>query len=397
MSNTRKLTALLLTVCLLAIAGGCESYAEKKEAAYSRWHKATAQAKIPVARELFENNKLDEAEKTIAQCIAADPEMPQAHILMGEIHFAYGRLSQAHDSFSKAVDLDPKLDQAWFSLGTLSRQQHQPTDALRCYRRAMSIKPAQTEYITAVVEIYAAQGDYEEALELLEEKIAQFPSDATLKVAAADIHNRLGQTDRAIGLYSQALMHKTGDRHITETLGYCYITKQQWKEAVETFESLLKGADLEQKQACLQIMAMCSMNDGQYSRAFSYFDKLSVDQRDSAELWLQMGQAALGADSSHRAAACARRALALRPGWPDAIAVQGCSLYLSQDYTAAIKIFRKITADDKLAGFAWLMTGRCYQQLGQIEPADKAYEKAVNLNSESQLVTLLTKPYQQVK
>ncbi|MCK4960341.1 MAG: hypothetical protein KAT00_13095, partial [Planctomycetes bacterium] len=62
MSNTRKLTALLLTVCLLAIAGGCESYAEKKEAAYSRWHKATAQAKIPVARELFENNKLDEAE-----------------------------------------------------------------------------------------------------------------------------------------------------------------------------------------------------------------------------------------------------------------------------------------------------------------------------------------------
>ena len=32
--------------------------------------------------------------------------------------------------------------------------------------------------------------------------------------------------------------------------------------------------------------------------------------------------------------------------------------------------------DDKLAGFAWLMTGRCYQQLGQNYNAKKACENA---------------------
>jgi cytochrome c-type biogenesis protein CcmH/NrfG len=44
-----------------------------------------------------------------------------------------------------------------------------------------------------------------------------------------------------------------------------------------------------------------------------------------------------------------------------------------------------------MGGFAWLMSGRCYQQLGWKDMADKAYAKASRLNPESRLVSLLAK------
>ena len=49
-----KLTILIvLAIGLVAATSGCDSYAQKKEAAYDRWEKTTAKAKIPLARDMF--------------------------------------------------------------------------------------------------------------------------------------------------------------------------------------------------------------------------------------------------------------------------------------------------------------------------------------------------------
>ncbi len=103
-----------------------------------------------------------------------------------------------------------------------------------------------------------------------------------------------------------------------------------------------------------------------------------------------MAQAALGAGAAKRASTCAARALSLRPGWADAIAVRGCAQYLNNDYDTAIRTFSRLTANRKIGGFAWLMSGRCYQQLGRKDLADRAYAKASRLNPESRLASLLT-------
>jgi tetratricopeptide (TPR) repeat protein len=178
---------------------------------------------------------------------------------------------------------------------------------------------------------------------------------------------------------------------VAETLAYCYITDEQWDQAIKMFEKISASVDGEKKIACLQMLALCCMNAGEYGRAVTYYDRLSVSQRDNEELWLQMSQAALGAGAAKRAFTCAARALSLRPGWADAIAVQGCAQYLDNDYDTAIRTFGRLTANRKIGGFAWLMSGRCYQQLGRKDLADVAYEKASRLNPESRLVSLLAK------
>jgi len=388
MLRTKVIPAILL-VSILALSGGCETHAQRKEAATLRWKKATAKAKIPVARGQLENGKLDEAEKTLQECLEVNPALAEAHLLMGRIHLARANLTQASDSLNQAVELDSNLDPAWYLLAGIAQQNAQPQKAMEYYNRAMSLKPANTDYIIALAEAYASRGRYDDALNLLEYKTKLLPDRVQLKIASADVLSRLGKTEQAITLYNQALLLKSGDRDVTEALAYCYIMLKQWDRAAKMFEDLSDNAQDTQKNDYLQLLAMCCMNAGDYGKAVTYYDRLSVNQRDDPEIWLQMARAALGAGASKRAYACAARALVLRPGWPDAVVVKACAQYLSADYTAAVKTFKRITSDKKIGAFAWTMTARCYKQLGQTARAKKAYDRAVRLDPDSELLSLL--------
>ncbi len=391
MDKCRKILTVMTGLTVLALCQGCSSYAEKKLAAKMKWEKVTARARATVAKDLFENGRYEDARTTVEQCLASDPELADGHLIMGKLHYLDGRVVAAHNSMTTAVKYDEDLDQAWYWLGEIAQHNKQPYKAIVCYHKALRLKPVNTDYIIAIVRTYAAQGRYDEALDLLERKMALVPGDVRLKVAAADTLQRLGKTARAISTYNRAFLLEPDNIAVAEALAYCYITDEQWNQAAEIFEKISTSVDGEKKTACLQMLALCCMNAGQYGRAVTYYDKLSVSQRDNEEIWLLMAQAALGAGAATRASTCAARALSLRPGWADAIAVQGCAQYLNNDYDTAIRTFSRLTANRKIGGFAWLMSGRCYQQLGRKEFADRAYEKATRLNPDSRLADLLTK------
>ena len=384
-----KLITTISLVSILALSTGCESYAEHKEAATLRWKKATAKAMIPVVRGQLENGRLDEAEKTLQECFEVDPEVAEAHLLMGKVHLARARMTQAADSLHSAVKLDENLDSAWYLLAAIAHQDRQSNKALEYYNKAMSLKPANVNYIIAVAETYTARGQYDKAITLLETKSRLLPGSVELKVVSADVLNRRGNTEQAIMLYNRALLLKPGDPDITEALAYCYIIDKQWALSAEMFEQLIADVDDARKTDYMKLLALCCMNAGDYGKAVTYYNQLSITNRDDAELWLQMGQAALGAGAANRAYACSARALSLRPAWPDAVALKACAQYLGADYTAAIRTFKGITSDKRIGAFAWTMTARCYQQLGQAARAKKAYEKASRLSPGSELLSLL--------
>ena len=384
-----KLITAISLVSVLALFTGCESYAEHKEAATIRWKKATAKAMIPVVRGQLENGRLDEAEKTLKECFEVDPEIAEAHLLMGKVHLARARMTQAADSLQSAVKLDENLDTAWYLLAVIAQQNRQSNKALEYYDKAMSLKPDNVDYIIAVTDTFAARGQYAQAITMLEAKSRLLPGSVELKVVLADVLNRCGNTEQAIMLYNRALLLKPGDPDITEALAYCYIIDKQWALSAEMFEKLIPHVDEARKTDYRKLLATCCMNAGDYGKAVTYYDQLSITNRDDAELWLQMGQAALGAGAANRAYACSARALSLRPAWPDAVALKACAQYLGADYTAAIKTFKGITSDKRIGAFAWTMTARCYQQLGQAARAKKAYEKAAHLSPGSELLSLL--------
>ena len=156
MLRTKVIPAILL-LSILMFSTGCESYAEHKEAAKLRWAEATAKAMIPVVRGQLENGKLDEAEKTLQECLEVNPDVAEAHLLMGKIHLARANLTQASDSLNKAIDLDKTLDSAWYLLAVIAQQNAQPQQALEYYNLAMLLAHAKVGYIISIAETYTAQ------------------------------------------------------------------------------------------------------------------------------------------------------------------------------------------------------------------------------------------------
>jgi tetratricopeptide (TPR) repeat protein len=386
----KAITVTAIIFCLVSF--GCESYSESKKLAQQRWEKASAGIKLNLAQQEYEGNHFDQARKVVSECVTADPDNAQAHLLYGKLLLAEDKQADAVRELRLAVELDEKLGEGWYWLGLATQGLEQNRQTLLYYNKALTLNSTNVDYILAVAETYTEQEKPEEAIKLLEEKIAALPRQVSLKTAAADLMWRLGKNERAIGLYKQAMLMKSDDSTIGEALGYCYVFSGRWSEGAEIFNKLIEQCRNEQKKRFyLLAAALCSVNCAQYDRAVNCYNELSIEERDNAEIWLKMGQAALGAGAADRAFMCGERALALQPGDADATALLGCAQYSMGYYAAAIKSFEKITEDKKNEGISWLMRARCYEQLGRKDEAGQAYKKASEIKPHSELGDFLAK------
>jgi len=397
-------TVLVASIVVLGACAGCQTHAQNKKAAQERWQKASSRIKLALAQQQYDNGKYEEAEQNIRECIQADPEVAQAHLVLGKVLLAKGRTDKAAEELKLAVDLDQQLHEAWYWLGVAAEQSRDIEQAYSCYNRAMTLEPANLDYILAVAEVYTARKTYDQATALLEEKMKIMPRQISLKVAAADVMCRAERYDDAIELYRQAMLLAEEDPDIAESLGYCYMFAGRWDQAAQVFSKLaarleepapaaadeqITAAQEQRRRLYLQTAGLCSMQSGRYDQAVDCYSKLMVDGRDDARFWVKTGNAALGAGLTDRSLLCGQKAHTLRPGYVDAIALIGASQYAQGNYTSAAKTFKKITNGRKNPAFAWWMLARCYERLGQTEQAEAAYEKAREIDPDSQLGRVL--------
>ncbi|MHC4212518.1 MAG: tetratricopeptide repeat protein [Planctomycetota bacterium] len=398
-ANANRINIRLFAIVLFAVVlfAGCQQHKQAKVAAKERWDKASAQIKLSLAQQQYDNERYEQAAKLLNECLNADPEKVEAHLLMGKLCLAEGSVRQGSSELALTVQMDPNLAEGWYWHGVALQQLGRNDEALTSYTEAMRIYPTNVEYILAVAETCTATDRSDDAIKLLEEKIAVMPRNVSLKVAEADLLCRIQKTDQAIELYRQAMLLDTSDESVAESLGYCYIFEDRWKEAADIFNELASkfdgqapvgddsAAGVSRRKLYLETAAYCSMNAGEYDKAVASYGKLTVEQRDDAQMWLKMGQAALGAGMSNRALRCGQRALSIRADFSDAVALVGCAQYMNGDYTLSLESFEQIITDEANGSLAWLMMARCYERLNQPEKAAGAYSRALEINPDSQL------------
>ena len=384
---------LLPTITVIAImAGGCETHKQNKTTAAARWDKMSSQMKLTVAQQHFDNGNYTDATKIIGECLKADPNMPQARLLVGKILFVQGQTPQGTTELEKAVTLDERLDDGWYWLGIAAEEKGQTARAYECYQKAINLNGSNVEYILAFARAMVAINKTDEAIMLLRDKMGIFPADVELKAKCADLLCRRQQYEEAIALYRQAVMLMPQREDIAESFGHCCILAGQWANASEIFDKLSAScADENKKAVYLQLLGMCLVNAGQYGGAVTSYSKLNAKERDNPKVWLRMGQAALGAGDAERAYAYSRRALAIQPNFIDAIALQGSAEYLKKNYADAVKSFEQIVRDPKHEAFGWTMLAKCYEHLGDSDKAKQAAEKAHEISRRFELSDLLAK------
>ncbi len=380
--------AILTGIIILCGVSGCESQSRGKKLTQTQLQRVSAYAQLNLVEQQYQSEQFEQALETVSKCVKANPDMPQAHLLFGKLLLTQKQFYKATSELTKAVELDEKLDSGWYWLGVAAEGRENYQQAQTCYAKAMSLRPENIDYILATAEVYSVQDRKDDAVQLLERKIAEIPNEISLKVACADFLWQIGNDQRAIELYRQAMLMAGDDYNedIAESLGYCYIFAGNWSEAAKIFTELSERCTQQQrKNLYLQVAALCGMSAGGYGTAVNCYDRLTVTERDNPQVWLKLGQAALGVGAAGRAVECGRKALSLQAGLAEAIALVGCAQYVGGDYTAAIAEFEKIATDDKYGAFSWLMRARCYGRLGKVVKAKLACQKALEMNPNSKL------------
>lgn len=371
---------------------GCSEMAhtQKKQQMVQAWEKSTAQAKVMAVGDLLDRGQMEEAKKVLTECMQADPENPKVLFLVARVHLAEGRTETAREFLQKSLALNEQQDEAWFALGILYQEQKNYEQAQVCTLKALELQPAHIDYILALVHLYTIQDQLDQAQSFVEEKRSLLPYDIELIMAAADLAQRRGQPQEAIRLYKEAAYKHGSNPRLLEALGVCYMGQKQWDQAADVFEKLLRIQNNSPVQDhVLSWLAYSLLQAGRYGKALTYYDRLSVSRRDDPQMWLEMGQAALGAESPDRAQHCGEKALQLQLDLTDAQVVVGCAMYMKKNYTGAVEVFQKVCRDPEWEAFSWWMAGRCYQQLGQNALARSAFEKASQLQPENPLIQKL--------
>lgn len=391
MRKRKLLITVWITLAVTVCCCGCNSRAEKKQAMIEKWGQNTAKSNVRAAQGLLENGEIAQAVQILEECISDSPDLVNAHLLMGKANFMQNRFKKAKKSFGRVLKLDDQQTEAWYWLGETQSRLGEHDQALKSYKEAMEIDSTISDYVIASACVHASMDEYDKAVDLLREKEKGFAGDTSFVIAHADMLMRSGRKEEAIKVYQSGLLFNSKSPELLEALGYCYMLDKQWEDAAEMFEKLLADAKDSQKQAYLDILSTCNMNIGEYARALGYLDRIKSDSGDDAQHWNRTGQASLGAGQYKRAIACAQRALFLRSGWSDAKLLLGCAQYMNKDYNTAIRIFSEMLHNKKAGNFAWMMTGKCYQQLGEKVKAAKAFDNVEFADASQRMTRLLKK------
>ena len=369
----RNLTIVVLLFAV-SVMCGCDSYADKKVAMVANWEGSSGLAKLPMVEQLVANERYGEAEEVLFRCIKASPKSPEAHCAMGKLHLIRGRSAAAQESLKRAIKYDGNMDEAWFMLGLIAEEEGSVEKAFDHYTKAMELKPSSSDYAIACAELHAAGGDHDLAVGLLRAKSDQLYAGADLKVALAEMLVRQGEVSEAITVYKKLLLTGGDKTEYLSSLGYCYIINENWSEGAKIFSRLSSNSDGPEGDTYTEMLGICSMNSEDYAQAMKCYDRLSVNRRGDVDVWLHMGQAALGATRAKTVLACAKRVRALEPGNRKAITLAGCAEYLRGDYGKALETFGQISDEGESSSFVRMMVTRCHRHLGGESESVRRFE-----------------------
>ena len=152
--------------------------------------------RLMVAQGLVGDDKQAEAAELLHKALAEDPNLLDAHELLGNMELKAERPEAAAGHFESALALDDRHKPSLFGLATSHKQMGRIDDALLGYRRLLDIAGQDAKATLAIADIKVARGDLDAAEEILER--------AAQPGAQALLFNRLGEVQTLAGRSSEA-------------------------------------------------------------------------------------------------------------------------------------------------------------------------------------------------
>jgi tetratricopeptide (TPR) repeat protein len=369
-------------------AGGCangevaKNHQQWVKDANNKWLTMRSGLILQMAQRQFDTGDLDQADKSLSEAMALDPENARLFVLAGRVCLERGQLERGYLLLEKAIGFDSKLPEAHYYQGlVLQRWQRYPA-ALEQYHQAYVLSPDNVAFLLAEAEMDVTIDQPETALRILSEKLTYFDQCSGLRVAVGHLHLMAKRYDKAAEYFRQALLLRPDDAQIAEDLALAQVAAGQTTAGIETLRKLLAVPATAGRRDLQRTLGAALVEAGQLIEAHELYMKLTQTDPSDGAAWLQLSEVCWTQEDTAGALLAATRTIALLPREPSAYLVAGLVYQQRGQLDEALTNFDRAAALSPQSARPVILRGLTLERAGLTADAAKAYAEALRRQPE---------------
>ena len=164
--------------------------------------------------------------------LAANPDLPDAHVLAGALYQAIGETPTARERFEKALELEPDNARARRALATLAVADNDPDAALALYAEALEADPYDLDSQMRMAALHERNGDVEAMERTLETAAERHPVALEPRLALGRYHYARGRPGKTVSLLTPIRNQHDEDPRIHQLLAGSYVAMGEAESAM---------------------------------------------------------------------------------------------------------------------------------------------------------------------
>jgi putative PEP-CTERM system TPR-repeat lipoprotein len=271
-------------------------------------------------------------------------------MLRGTVYVAKRDLKNARANFEKALELQPDSLQAAQQLAAIDLQEGNLQAALARYDRLIAKNPRNEGLLLGQAELLAMSGAPNEKVKAsIDKAVAATPTSVRARLAMINFEARRNDSKGALNAAREGLSAIPNDPQLLQALGIAQLAAGERNQAVDTFKSL------------------------------------TAVQRDNPSVWVRLANVQLLLKDYPGAVESGRKALALKPDMPQALAVVTKAYFASGQIDTALAEARRLQKDQPKSALGYVIEAELLTALKKPNEAIAAYKKAMELQPTSTL------------
>jgi tetratricopeptide (TPR) repeat protein len=203
----------------------------------SRFHQ---DALVHTAIILQEQGQTDAAVATLADALRRNPENLDLKFYTATIYEEAGRLEEAEGALRQALEKDPRNSRFLFRLGVILDKRGDKAASIEAMRRVLEVDPQNASALNYIGYTYAELGEnLDEAEQLIRKALELKPDDGYITDSLGWVYHQKGDFRRALHFLKKAAALVPDDPTILEHIGDTYLRLHDKAKAMTYYQRAL--------------------------------------------------------------------------------------------------------------------------------------------------------------
>jgi arylsulfatase A-like enzyme/cytochrome c-type biogenesis protein CcmH/NrfG len=257
------------------------------------------------------DGQLEDGIAKVRDVLAADPEVIEAHTMLGNMNVKAHRLPDAIAAYRKALAIDPEHEGAAWSLALAYQDAGKLDEARAGFERVRQLNPRDARPLYQLAGLSTRHGDFAGAAATLEEGLKLEGDRSAFLVKLGEARLELKQLDAAQAALLDAIKLKPAQSMAHYDLGLIYEERGQWRDAMVAYETeIALSPKLYQPHFNL---AKLLSRDGRAAEAVTHFRAAVEKNPGFGTGFLYLAKALLDVDDVKAAEQAAKKGLDSKP------------------------------------------------------------------------------------